>query len=312
MSEIETNAIEKQIFTISGSNTLSILEHLHIETGLAKHELKQYALKGAVWLAHTRSNGQHSKPERIRRLKKVLKANQTVHFNFNAELLNQVVPAPILIKDFQQYSVWLKPRGMLSQGSKWADHTALYRWVEMHHVSDDTPNGSHRYCWIVHRLDRATCGLMLLAHNKKMASTLSHMFEKHQIHKTYQAIVWGKPNSLQFTIDENIDDKSAVSHVKVIKSILLKTGQTLSQLEIKIDTGRKHQIRRHLSSLKLPIVGDRLYGDLNQDDYFDKRPNLQLTAYQLLFQCPISNTDNHFELTKNQLDLLNLSHIEDE
>lgn len=266
---------------------------------LSKQQLKTCFDKGAVW--HT---PHAAKAVRLRRVKKVLAVGDTLDFYYQANVLNQTVPPATLVADFGDYSVWIKPRGMLSQGSKWGDFTALYRWVEMHYA----PNGQTRQAWIVHRLDRATAGLMLLAHTKKMAQILSHYFETGQIYKTYQANVWGNwGDTLKIqpqdtlTLNLPIDDKSAISHLT-----LRSQGDGMARVAIAIDTGRKHQIRRHLAAVGLPIVGDRLYGDAQQDATLAQRPNCQLTAYQLRFTCPISQALHHFELSESQLDLLDI------
>ncbi len=276
------------------------IEHLAELTGLSKQQLKNSALKGAVWLTQTHPT-KPNKPERLRRLKKALLPGMVLDFYYFPELLNAELPPAQLIADKQSYSVWLKPRGMLSQGSKWGDHTALYRWVEMHYK----PNNETRQAWIVHRLDRATQGLMLLAHTKKMAHTLSHYFESRQIHKSYQANVWGAfPAELQ-TITLPIDDKAAVSHIG-LKAYNAELN--VSRVEIDIETGRKHQIRRHLSESGFPIIGDRLYGDETLDLALQAngeiRPDLQLTAYKLSFVCPISQEITPYELSEPQLDLM--------
>ena len=292
MTAQDQNA-HKQHFTLQGDSQTTALELLHAETAITKQQLKQFAAYGAIWLKPSSKQ----KPQRLRRLKKIVGSEQTLDFYYNPELLNQEVTAPTLIDDQQQYSVWLKPRGMLSQGSKWADHTALYRWVELNYQ----PSNQVRQCWIVHRLDRATCGLMLLAHSKSMAQKITALFESKQVRKTYKTMVWGQfPPDTQ-TITSTVDDKPATSHIQLIKYDKL---QNISQVEVKIETGRKHQIRRHLSENGFPIIGDRLYGDSQQDQRFQPLPDLLLTAYQLSFECPISGTEKAYKLADHQLDLI--------
>ncbi|VAW43945.1 hypothetical protein MNBD_GAMMA04-1658 [hydrothermal vent metagenome] len=286
------------------------MEHLYREVhrqcpseNISKQALKHYALNGAVWLSSFNAKSNKSnKPERLRRLKKRLNPNDQLDFYYHPTLLNSEPTPPTLIADFTQYSVWLKPRGMLSQGSKWADHTALYRWVEMHYQ----PNNQSRTCWIVHRLDRATCGLMLVAHSKKMAQTLSQLFEQKQIRKSYQANVWGEFPSTLLTFNTPVQDKPATSHVTLLKRFFsppLSPVPTISRVQITIETGRKHQIRTHLSQAGYPIVGDRLYGGDKNLQRLSPAPDLQLTAYQLDFECPITHTPRHFCLSDEQLAL---------
>ncbi|WP_460187998.1 RluA family pseudouridine synthase [Thiomicrorhabdus hydrogeniphila] len=287
----------KQHFCIKNDIEQTALELLFNSTGLAKQALKQYAQQGAVWVTRNTK----SKPERLRRLKKMLLPGQVIDFYYYPDLLNEQPAIPTLIADFIEYSVWLKPRGMLSQGSKWADHTALYRWVEQNYQPEVNGKKQIRQAWIVHRLDRATQGIMLLAHSKKMAAKLSQLFETNQIHKSYQANVCGQyPKEIQ-TIDLAIDGKTAISYIVQLR---YEKQRDISRVHIDIETGRKHQIRRHLSETGFPIIGDRLYGNEKQDKQFDCRPNLQLTAYKLNFDCPITGEAKMFRLEEPQLDLL--------
>ncbi len=292
MSSTDSFADSKH-YAIQGDDHSTALQLLQQASCLSVQELKQAAQNGSVWIKRNAK----AKPERLRRLKKALGKQQSIDFYYNPEVLQQTVSEPQLIEDKQDYSVWLKPRGMLSQGSKWSDHTALYRWVEMHYRPDD----NSRQCWIVHRLDRATCGLMLLAHSKQMASRLSRLFEQNQIHKTYQALVWGLFPGQTQTVTNEIDGKPAVSHITLLK---LYPNHQASRVEIKIETGRKHQIRRHLVGLGYPIVGDRLYGNEQLEQSLPTRPDLQLTAYQLEFECPLSGELKSYQLAESQLDLL--------
>ena len=288
-----------QHFHIKGQGHKTALELLAEQTALSKQLLKNYAQKGSVWIQRHTTNNQPSKPERLRRLKKAVAEQDTLDFYYNPQLLNQEPEPPTLVADFIDYSVWIKPRGMLSQGSKWADHTALYRWIEMNYQ----PNGQIRQAWIVHRLDRATHGLMLIAHSKKVAASLSRAFEANQVHKTYRALVWGQyPIEIQ-TIQIPIDKKQAASHVRLLN---YDAKQNRSLVEIDIESGRKHQIRRHLSETGFPIIGDRMYGDSKLDKQLDPMPDLQLTAYKLCLQCPIAQTEKCFTLETEQLDLLNV------
>ena len=285
-----------QHFHITGTGDKTALELLADHTGLSKQLLKSYAQKGAVWIQRNPTQSTTRKPERLRRLKRVISTQDILDFYYQPQLLNQVPHPPTLVADFIDYSVWIKPRGMLSQGSKWADHTALYRWIEMNYL----PNGQVRQAWIVHRLDRATHGLMLIAHTKKTAAALSLAFENNQIHKAYQAYIWGQYFAEMQTINMPIDEKAATSHVRLLN---FESEQNRSLVKINIETGRKHQIRRHLSETGFPIIGDRMYGNSILDEQLKPMPNLQLTAYKLCLTCPITQTEKCFTLTKDQLDL---------
>jgi 23S rRNA pseudouridine955/2504/2580 synthase len=131
---------------------------------------------------------------------------------------------------------------------------------------------------LVHRLDKDTSGLLLIARNRESADLLSAAFKEKTIKKTYLALVKGIPNKESGTINMPIikkykglnekvyrDDengKEAVTHYKIIKEY---KDKNLSLLELTPITGRTHQIRVHLKEIGYPIIGDFKYGSKNTD-----------------------------------------------
>lgn len=272
--------IEKHI-TIE-TDTLTALETLSEHTELSKQKIKQTMKNGAVWIET--SHG----ASRIRRATKKLSAADILHLYYD-ETIQQKKPEPaILIADEDEYSIWNKPYGMYSQGSKWGDHCTIYRWAEQHL----TPQ---RPAFIVHRLDRAASGLIIIAHSKKMAVTFSKAFQNRDIQKRYSAIVTGDLTklTLPFTITDDIDNKPALSKIIAVETI----DKNKTRVSIEIETGRKHQIRKHLSALGSPIIGDRLYGTEDAEE------NLQLQADYLNFICPITNTPRKYTLKPTTHDM---------
>ena len=240
---------------------------------ISKQQLKVVMSKGAVWLTDANTtNSKSGKTNRLRRATKLLKPNQMIHLYYDAKILNVEVPQAQLLLDKGDYSLWYKPKGMMSQGSKWADHSTIVRFSQ----TQFTPE---RQGFIVHRLDRATDGVIVVGHTKSATRQLCELFAKGSVNKRYLAIVHGDfPESLE--IDFPVDNKAALSHC--IKRDYCPE-KDLSLVEIKIDTGRKHQIRRHLSAVGFAIVGDRLYGKKEQS------VDLQLTSFSLEFVCPMKN-----------------------
>jgi len=233
---------------------------------LSRQQVKQAMHKGAVWLTHAK----HTR--RLRRDKAPLKPGDQLHLYYNPEVLQQEPLTPQLIADEIRYSVWFKPAGMLSQGSKWSDHTTITRWAELHLQPQ-------RNAFLVHRLDRAASGLILVAHGKAVTRQLTRLFELRQVEKHYRVRVHGRfpADSEAQRIDLPLDGKPAVSHAQ---RLTYDPALDQSLLDVRIETGRKHQIRRHLAALSFPVVGDRLHG--NSGDTGD----LKLCAHSLKFIPP--------------------------
>jgi len=245
---------------------------------MSKQKLKAAMSKGAVWLES--STGIH----RLRRGKKILKKDDAIHLYYD-ETVQQTVPAAAtLIADEKDYSIWNKPYGMYSQGTKWGDHCTIHRWAE-EHLKPQRP------AFLVHRLDRAANGLIILAHTKKMATAFSDLFKNRRIVKRYKAIVEGIPEfALPYVIDSDIENKPALS--KILSLEVDKKNNNRTVVTIEIETGRKHQIRKHLAGLGYPVIGDRLYGLTQSDE------NLQLQSNYLKFNCPITDREREYYLEK--------------
>ena len=253
-------------------------------SGLSRTAIKQAMTRGAVWVGRG-----HDRPRRLRRASHRPRRGDRLHLYYDARILATEPPAPTLLSDQGQYSVWYKPAGLLSQGSRWGDHCTLHRWAEQH-LSPQRP------AFTVHRLDRATRGIMLIAHGKGIAATLAGLFQQRRVEKRYTALVHGRFPETPRSIDTPIDGRPAISHVRLLRH-LPETDHSL--LEIRIGTGRKHQIRRHLQQAGHPIVGDRLHG------HGDSGWDLQLVASHLSFVCPVQGQRLVFELPPSLLpDLL--------
>lgn len=250
-------------------------------TSLSKGRVKHAMTCGALWI----TRGQYT--QRLRRAKRELRPHDLLHLYYNEQVLHAQLPSPTLLVDEGDYSVWYKPSGVYSQGSKWGDHATVARHAERTLKPERT-------AFTVHRLDRAASGLILIAHSKTAAAALAKLFRTRQIEKRYQATVDGRCGELgqEIILANPIDDRVARSMVTP-REFLFDSSQTA--VEVLIETGRKHQIRRHLAGLGHPVVGDRLYGSSNLD------VDLQLRACTLAFTCPIHCRPREYHLSNTQL-----------
>jgi len=268
---------QKQEQHIAVTDTsVSAVDTLATAMGLSKQHIKQAMQKGALWLERDGS------VRRLRRASRRLHVGDTLHFYYAEAILAQTPQPARLIADEGAYSIWCKPSGMTSQGSKWGDHCTIQRWAEQHLEPQ-------RSAFIVHRLDRAASGLILLAHQKRVAAAFARLFRERAIEKHYSVIVHGHfPDTPEpLLVAAPLDERVARSLVSC-RHYDAERGQ--SMLHVAIETGRKHQIRRHLSGLGFPVVGDRLYGSPVVDI------DLQLKAKYLAFTCPISGEKRRYVL----------------
>lgn len=273
-----------ELHITANNSPQTAIELLAENASLSKKKLKSTMSNGAVWLES--SIGIH----RLRRAKKILNEGDKLHLYYDESIQNSKPNSAELISDEGEYSIWNKPYGMYSQGSKWGDHCTIYRWAETH-LKPERP------AFIVHRLDRAASGLILLAHSKKMAALFSDLFKNRKIEKRYSAVIEGslKNMSLPHTIASNIDNKSARTKIISAEVNFNKANQTnTSKLTIEIETGRKHQIRKHLFELGYPIIGDRLYG--SESSLRSSSINLQLQARSLKFICPLTQKQQAYSI----------------
>lgn len=289
---IAAGVVQKKI-QITGQ--WAVLAQVADACDLSRSTLTDAADKGAVWLQQPMGKsgeGKYRNPVRIRNFDGGVSSGDLVLVNYNPDVLAAEPITPTLVSDQVNYSIWYKPSGVLSQGSRWSDHTTITCQVEKIHG---------KRAFLVHRLDRAASGLMVIAHTKNAVAALADLFAKRQVEKTYRAVVHGEYKEiLPQLIELPVEDKPA--HTEIISAELssVKTsGSTnadlpMSILSVKIQTGRKHQIRSHLSSISYPVVGDRLFDPDRQHDR-----DLQLACVELKFDCPFTKKQQSFTLPES-------------
>jgi 23S rRNA pseudouridine1911/1915/1917 synthase len=171
-----------------------------------------------------------------------------------------------------------KPAGMMVHAGAGATDDARNRGTLvnalLHHFKKLSAIGGELRPGIVHRLDRSTSGLMVVAKNDESHRRLAKQFSAREVHKTYIALVHGWPKKEHGTIQNAISRHSqrrtrmttrgfggreAITHYTVQRKIESPYSK-FALVEVKIETGRTHQIRVHMSSIGHPVVGDVLYG----------------------------------------------------
>ena len=153
--------------------------------------------------------------------------------------------------------------------------------------------------YIVHRLDKETSGILIVAKNREYAQLFTSLFRIRKIHKTYLSVVYGEvtkdikileDNLILYEKDRKIIQK-AISYVKVLKS-----NSEYSLLELRPITGRKHQLRKQLYNIGNSIIGDDKYYVKRTGDLI-KSKNLMLHAYEIKFM--INNLKYNFKANFN-------------
>ena len=179
------------------------------------------------------------------------------------------IPLDIVYEDSDVLVVY-KPAGMVVHPAP-GNYTGTLVNALMHHCGDDLSsiNGVIRP-GIVHRIDKDTSGLLMVAKNDKAHNSLSQQLSEHSITRKYKAIVYSNIKEDEGTVDKPIgrdpsnrlrnavtelNSRHAVTHYKVLERF-----GNFTLIEAQLETGRTHQIRVHMAYLKHPLLGDELYG----------------------------------------------------
>lgn len=245
-----------------------------------------------------------------------------------SQLLPENIPLDILFED-EYLLVLNKPAGLVVHPAYGNTNGTLANALVYHSKQLSSLSGEFRP-GIVHRLDKDTSGLLVVAKNDYVHGMLSGQFAEHTTEREYRAFVWGhfreKTGRIESYITRSAKDRTrmtisdsegkyAITNYEVIKEYRL-----VSYLRLQLETGRTHQIRVHMSHQGHPVVGDSTYGGKNkqiislnqQDQQFGKKileimPRQALHAKTLGFTHPITNERLRFDspLPDDMQNLLN-------
>jgi len=200
-----------------------------------------------------------------------------------------------IIENNENFVVINKPAGIAVQsGTK--------SFKNIIDVLKDTKYFENQKPYIVHRLDKETSGILIVAKTREYAQLFTSLFRIRKIHKTYVALTYGKISKSSDTLKDDLVSydngkkivQKAVSHVKVIKS-----SSDYTYVELNPITGRKHQLRKQLYNIGYPIVGDDKYFiDRKANKKKTKSRNLMLHAYKIKFM--INNIQYNFKAKYNK------------
>ncbi len=229
----------------------------------------------------------------------------------STEALPENIPLNIVYED-DDIAIINKPEGLVVHPGHGNLTGTLVNGLIYHFGNQLSNDRGPSRVGIVHRIDKGTSGLLIIAKNNLVHAKLSEMFRNKEIKKIYKAILVGHPKSQSGTIQTFLK-RSKANPLKIVVSDNGKNAITHYQVEkyfhcfslvnIELETGRTHQIRVHFSNFNNPVLGDRLYSNLEEvasripSNYKKRLTNLYdnilinqaLHAYKLEFIHPITN-----------------------
>ncbi len=230
-------------------------------------------------------NGQKSKPGYR------VKAGDHIYAKFEIQekipVIGEDFPIPIVYED-EDIIVINKPKGLVVHPAKGnitgtLVNALVAKYKELPRIDDKTRPG------IVHRLDKDTTGLMVVAKSEKALRSLARQMEEKTAKRIYWAVVWGRIVGPEGTVEAPIgrhtidrtrmaitffNSRNAITHYRVLKNY----GQLATLLELSLETGRTHQIRVHMEYIGHPVVGDEVYSGRDVKKIFKVVPS-ELNSY---------------------------------
>ena len=260
-----------------------LLDYLYNNLDIPKKRIKQYLTHGSIYVNNSRTTKYNYKV--------VAGMNITIDTDSKNK---KTLPFEVLFED-DHIIVVNKPSGLLTIATAKEKDRTLYHIVREYLISKDR----NARVFIVHRLDKDTSGVVVLAKDEKTKNQLQENWNEYVSLREYVAVVHGhlKKDSDRIVqmlsetktnlvyVSKKEDAKEAITNYKVVK-----TSDKYSLVSINIETGRKNQIRVAFNSLGNPIVGDKKYGDVK-----DNENRLYLHANRLKMYYPVIKKDILFE-----------------
>jgi len=197
-----------------------------------------------------------------------------------------------VIEDNENFIIVNKPTGLPVQSGTKSFKNLIDIIKNTKYFENSTP-------YIVHRIDKDTSGILIIAKNRKYAQLFTSLFRIRKIHKTYLAIVYGKINKSIKTMRDDLvyfENNKRVSQKAISNLKIIKSNERYSYIELNPITGRKHQLRKQLLNIGNPIIGDDKYFLNNRKRL--KIKDLMLHAYKIKFM--INNIQYNFKAKYNE------------
>jgi len=197
-----------------------------------------------------------------------------------------------VIEDNENFIIVNKPTGLPVQSGTKSFKNLIDIIKNTKYFENSTP-------YIVHRIDKDTSGILIIAKNRKYAQLFTSLFRIRKIHKTYLAIVYGKINKSIKTMRDDLvyfENNKRVSQKAISNLKIIKSNEGYSYIELNPITGRKHQLRKQLLNIGNPIIGDDKY--FLNDRKRLKIKDLMLHAYKIKFM--INNIQYNFKAKYNK------------
>jgi len=197
-----------------------------------------------------------------------------------------------VIEDNENFIIINKPSGIAVQAGTKSFKNIIDSIKSTKYFENSKP-------YVVHRIDKDTSGILIIAKNRKFAQLFTSLFRIRKIHKTYLALVYGKVNKFIKTMRDELiyyESNKKITQIAISNLKIIKSNEGYSFIELNPITGRKHQLRKQLLKIGNPIIGDDKY--FLNDIKKIKTKHLMLHAYKIKFM--INNVQYNFKAKYNE------------